>query len=169
MQTTNARPGLVWVNTSALERAIALAKEAGADPADLTGAERALASRSAPSWRFTMLIQKGFLEVKRAIRQHARFRAYTNDVFDQIIATADQDGLLLTEADQLAEACDVPRSAIYSVLLDLEREPIAAITRITKGRQLRGVQITGKVHHKPRPRPDVDRRRTRQERAQAAA
>lgn len=147
-------PELVWINRRALARPVAIAKAAGADPAELLGAERALeAANARPGYRWTMLIRHGFRAAHREIRAHARHKLYSARVFDELLALAGDDGIYLFEPDELAGELDVPRQQIYSVLVDLEREPIAVLTRIRKGRYLRGIQLTPKVKEYPAPRP----------------
>lgn len=147
-----ARPKLVYCNTSALQRTYDLALQSGADPADLLGVKRALEAQNRQRWRWTMLIKHGFREVHAQIRAHARHKLYTTRLFDELLATSDDQGLRLFEADELAAELEIPRQAIYTALLDLEREPIAAVTRIMKGRHVRGIELTAKVIERPDPK-----------------
>lgn len=149
------RPRAVWINTIALGRTLEFARQGGANPDDLVGAERALAAgEGGPNERFTMLMQHGFGDVWDLLWEHPdiRHRAYTLRVFGHLLAKCDKHGLVVTEADELAARCKVPRAAIYTVLVDLER--IAkAITRHRKGRSLRAIQLTPKVKREPRVQP----------------
>lgn len=167
---------LLWIPTPTLRRTVEAARQApGIDPAELFGAERALAAASPmPAWRFTMLLQHGFEAATDRIEAHARHPRYTMRLFNKIVARADDHGLLLFETDQFAAELRIPRRHFYSCLLDLERDPggdpagAGAITRIMHGRHVRGVQLTPLVHRQPAPRPGKRNGRPEAERRRAA-
>lgn len=157
--------GLVWVNRSGAERALMLARPHAADPTDLLALERAVEAgrrRDEPKFRWVMVMRHGFRDAFRAIRRPdsgVRFPKYTERLLVELLGEAGDDGHVKLEPDQLAELAEIPRSAINTCLIDLEREPIAAITRVMRGRYVRGAQLTPKVREYPPPDPRAARRR----------
>jgi len=152
----SARPGVVWINTVALERALTHARAAGADPEDVRGAERALAAHQArchPHWRWTMLLRAGHRQIVAAIKSHARHRWYTIVTYMDLLGRVDDHGVAWVCPMDLAAELDVHPKAIHVVLADLEREPIGAIRPIYPRRQVIGIELTDRIIRRPKPRP----------------
>lgn len=166
------RSSIVWTNTHALARAVHYARQAGAPDGELQGAERALkAAEGRNDWRFTMLIQEGYWPAWLAIEATARHVKYSQKLLAWILAHVEPvSGCVYFEPDELAAELGIPRNLFYSALLDLEAaEPgPEAITRLLKGRSLRGVELTARLHRKKQlPNPRRERRARAIERAAA--
>lgn len=148
------RSSVVWCNTVALERTLAHARNSGAPPEELAGVERALeAAGAAERRRFTMIIKGGLDRALDDIEAHARRPGYATRVMLRAITRADDHGCLMIEADELARVARVPLDQLYGALLDLEDPRVAVLTRIMKGRQLRGVQFARRIWHQPKVSP----------------
>lgn len=149
-----ARPSVVWINTTALSRALFLAEQAPeAHEGDLLGARRALQAAEERQRRFAQMWQRGMEQVDDLIWSEARHVRTTVRTFHWLCTQVDRHGRFAVTVKRIAERLGVPEQHVPSALIDLEREPIAALTRELDAGRVVGITLTSKVFRAADPKP----------------